>query len=244
MIWKMPSMDDLILNLPFIIFLLTVVGMVVSIFTARRKSKKRVLALKNYAESMGRTFETESPLPSINKENWPGFFSEGHSRHVSNKISNLRAGRFSFDVFDYEYVVGSGKNRSVHRYACAFSKMPRETGAYFPAFSLIPENLFLRIVDKFTNEDIDFEDYPHFSKIYHLKGLNPEDVRKLFNSTVLSCMESHPGLEVHCDGQTIVICRRGYLECEQRASFEYEASEIIQMIGMSWHVSDIDYGFN
>lgn len=246
----MDSIIDFIFNhreaAPLLVFLLTAVIIAISFFIAIRKNKKRILALKNYAESMGRSLEIESPLPSVDKERWPGFFAEGHSRRVRNKISNLKAGRFSFDMFDYEYVIGYGKNRSVRRYECALSKMPRETGSYFPAFSLVPENLFLRIVDKFTNEDIDFEDYPHFSKLYHLKGMNTDDVRKLFNTSVLSCMESHPGLEIYCDGQTITICRHGYLDCEQRASFEYEASEIIQIIGMGWHYTDASsdiYGF-
>lgn len=48
-----------------------------------------------------------------------------------------------------------------------------------------PEGLIHRIGDWFGFKDIDFEDFPQFSKQYYLKGKDEERVRNEMNESVL-----------------------------------------------------------
>lgn len=204
----------------------------VCLYIANKKEKERIFALRQRAEERGLMFEEKTEIPA--KAGDGVFFTKGHSytRKAANKTVSVKAGHHSFDVFDYCYVTGSGKSRQVHQYACAFSELRKSSGKFYPIFCLEPENLFHKIADKFTHSDVDFEYYPHFSKIYYLTGPSKERIESFFKPAMLSCLESHPGLEIYSDGENMTICRKGHLNPEEMANFEAEAEEIIQLFAM------------
>ena len=49
-------------------------------------------------------------------------------------------------------------------------------------------------------DDIDFEQYPEFSKAYRLKGENEDSVRKIFNETVIRQLEAEIEQRWNVDG--------------------------------------------
>jgi len=200
------------------------------IYVGRKKERKRTLDLRRHAEERGLFFEEKMDIPG-SFENI-AFFLRGHGIEASNHTASIRAGNHRFDVFDYEYVTGSGKSRTLHRYACAYSHLKQTYNRDIPVFELVPENIFHRIADKFTHSDIDFEFYPHFSKLYRLTGISEENVRAFFKPAALSCLEYHPNLEIYSNGEDIVICRKGHLKSEEMFDFEDEVSEIIQVFAM------------
>lgn len=219
-------------NSVFFVIAITALLFIIFAIVAAKREKKRVEQLRLHAEERGLAFEHDAEIPS--KARRSDFFMNGraYSKKASNLTSSVKAGHHVFDIFDYQYVTGSGKSRTLHQYACAFSSLRSSAGRFFPIFSLVPENIFYRIADKFTHSDIDFEYYPHFSSLYHLTGPSREQITVFFKPAILSCLESHPGLEIYCDGENITICKRGHLKAEQMAAFEDEAVEILQMMAM------------
>ena len=51
------------------------------------------------------------------------------------------------------------------------------------------ENFLHKIADVFGFKDIDFKNYPLFSKNYLLKGTNEQAIRKLFDSQIINFFE-------------------------------------------------------
>jgi len=214
----------------FIMIAASAVLFVIYYAICAKKEKQRTMGLRRRAEERGLMFEEKSEIPAGAVYN--EFFRKGHSRNVSNLVRSVKAGKHSFSVFDYSYVTGSGRSRQVHLYACAFSKLSRSSGKFFPVFSMIPENFFHKVADKITHSDVDFEFYPHFSDKYHLTGPSKEKIEIFFKPALLSCLESHLGLEIYSDGENIAICRSGHLKLEEISAFEDECSEIIQILSM------------
>lgn len=199
---------------------------------AEKKERKRIEALRRHAEERGLMFDEKTEIP---EEPAKGvFFIQGHSysRKASNITHSVKAGRHIFDVFDYEYVTGAGKSAQLHRYACALCGLRKTTGRFYPVFCMEPENFLHRAEDVFTHADIDFREYPCFSKLYHLTGPSRERIEAFFTPAIISCLEAHPGLEIYSDGFYITICRKGHLKPEEMEKLEAEASEIIQIMAM------------
>ena len=91
--------------------------------------------------------------------------------------------RLDTRIFDYHYVIGGGNS----------TKFVKQTIFYLhseelnlPKFFMKPEHFFHKIGDFLgTHKDIDFVEYPEFSKQYYLKGERENEVRSAFNDDIL-----------------------------------------------------------
>jgi hypothetical protein len=111
-------------------------------------------------------------------------------------------GGFQVSVFDYTY--GNGKNSVTQTMTC-FSQ-----SAELPPFELRPENIFDKIGDVITHNDIDFDSNPEFSRRYHLRGPDETRMRMLFNPVLLGYLEQIPpdkNWHVEASGPSLIIYR-------------------------------------
>ncbi|MEM7791397.1 MAG: hypothetical protein AAF546_08345 [Verrucomicrobiota bacterium] len=150
------------------------------------QQKKRSESLAKLASELGMDF---SPKPQ--KSDGFGFsgmplFSRGRSRRIRNLMSGPMADANGY-LFDYQFTTGGGKNSSTYSQTVAVFNIPDQ---YLPEFSCKPERFFHRLADLFGQEDINFGDYPNFSKNYRLTGSNEEAVRSIFNSNVIEMLET------------------------------------------------------
>ncbi|MCR4821208.1 MAG: hypothetical protein K5838_08820 [Elusimicrobiales bacterium] len=215
------------------IIAVTVVIFIIHSRSIRKKDMKRVEGLRRHAEERGLRFTEEAKITGAAAKGL--FFIKGNydSRHASNMTLGVKAGRHDFNVFDYEYITGSNSNtRQYHRYACALCELRRTSGRVYPFFYIEPDSLLYRIENLFNRSDIYFSAYPRFSKIYHVTGPSKERIEAFFTPAVISCLESHPGLEIYYEGNYITICRKGLLKPPEMEDFEAEAAEIIQALAM------------
>ncbi len=111
-------------------------------------------------------------------------FSIGRSKKIKNMLIRVD-GKEGLDIriFDYRYVIGSGKSTQFFNQT-VFYLHSEKLG--LPQFMLKPENFFHRI-GKFLGmpQDINFEEYPEFSKQYYLKGEEEAAVRSTFKDDLL-----------------------------------------------------------
>lgn len=110
-------------------------------------------------------------------------FRRGRSRSITHLLRR-QSGMFDMDVqiFDYKFVTGFGKSRRIWRQTVFFMES-KKLG--LPQFFMKPENLFHQVGTWLGMQDIDFEEYPEFSRQYLLQGEDEELVRQALSDKLL-----------------------------------------------------------
>ena len=158
-------------------------------FIGHLQAKKRTEAMRVLAESLEMKFEAKKCDPSKLGLDGIDLFEQGRSR----KVLNLIKGTFEDTnalIFDYHYVTGGGKNSAKYSQTVIAFKIRSKYGFKLPQFTCKPERFYHRLADVFGFKDIDFEQYPVFSKAYRLNGDRRDSVRKIFNETVIRKLEA------------------------------------------------------
>ena len=168
-------------------------------YIAHLRVKKRTEAMCAVAESLEMKFEAKKCDPSTLGLDGIDLFEQGRSRKVLNLIKGTFEDTNAF-IFDYHYVTGGGKNSSHHSQTVIAYEICSKDGFQLPQFTCKPERFFHKFADMFGFEDIDFEQYPEFSKAYRLKGENEDSVRKIFNETVIRQLEAEIEQRWNVDG--------------------------------------------
>lgn len=81
-------------------------------------------------------------------------------------------------LMDYIYTISSGKSSHTYRQTVYFKY---SKALALPNFVMVPERWYHRVGTYFGMQDIDFPEYPEFSKHYLLRGDDEEYIRYHFN---------------------------------------------------------------
>ena len=107
-----------------------------------------------------------------------------------------------------------------------------ETDFSIPDFALEPEGLWTKLTELSYGKDIDFHEFPEFSKQYYLYGTDEKSIRNFFNKTMVRFFESHNGIHVECHKNKLLIYkRRDLLDTDEIVVLEKFAEELIDTIG-------------
>ena len=163
--------------------------------------RRRTEALRQAASTLALTFLEEDKM--LEQEAFFQFplFQRGSSREIRNILCKDSATGKTI-LFDYDFQEVSGKNSSQYCQTVAAFHLPNRN---LPQFSLRPENVFDKIGEFFGRQDIDFESYPEFSKVYLLQGQLEPAIRKAFNFEVLQFFSQNPGWWLEGGGEWLVI---------------------------------------
>ncbi len=169
---------------------------------AQRAGRRRTEELQSAAFSLGYDFlETDPTVLSGELTDLP-FFARGRRGRVRN-VWRRRGGEGESLLFDYRFTQGGGQHQSnVHQTVFA-----RQGQAELPRFQLRPEHTFHRIGAGFGMQDIDFEDAPHFSKLYLVQGDDEEAVRTQLGVQARNWLELNPGWTAEGQGRWLVLTR-------------------------------------
>lgn len=113
-----------------------------------------------------------------------------------HKISNILRSVDEFmeldiSIFDYEYVVGRNRKRNTKRQTVFFF---RSRALGLPEIYMKPENFLHRLANYLNlSQDIDFEEFPKFSKQYLLQGEDEDYIRHTMNDKVLEFFTTEKG---------------------------------------------------
>lgn len=132
-------------------------------------------------------------------------FSTGGSRKVRYILSGNLESKEPALVFEYSYVVSTGKSSHTFFQHVLSVHLARN----LPPFTLRPENFFHKIGEWLGFKDIDFETFPQFSESYRLKSNNEKQVRTVFNENVLGFLSYEKGWWIECNGNTIIYFKFG-----------------------------------
>jgi hypothetical protein len=187
--------------------------------------KKRREALQRVADELGFTFSQKDPGLLLRFAGMH-LFSQGHGQRITNVLQG-EANGLRVDLFDYTFTIGGGKSSSTHRQTVVSFVLPDRD---LPAFSLRPENTFHRIGAWFGYQDINFEDFPVFSKRYLLRGPDEPAIRKLFTPEVMTFYEGLTGVCTEGAGCVLIFYReRHRVAPEQTRGFLEEGFGVLKV---------------
>ncbi len=209
------------------IYAITIVGIVVFIAALAamfaffdRKRRDAVLAV---AQSMGLKFEAKADHLLGLEFGQLALFNKGHAKKATNLLSGA-VEDIELRIFDYQYTIGGGRNSSTHVQTVAVVTV-RERN--LPAFELRPEGLFHRIGQIFGYQDIDFADYPAFSKRYLLRGADEQAIRSVFTGELIEYLEQRELICIEAVGQYLMVFRHGKrVKPDKLAAFVETAFEV------------------
>src|SRR5262249_36920644 len=125
-------------------------------------------------------------------------FEQGRSRRSNNCLSGQR-GELKWEIFDYRYVTGNGKNQTTHHWGivAAWSRVvsqPMEIG---------PENFFDKIAAAGGFDDIDFES-EEFSKAFYVKCANRKFAYDVIDPQMMEFLLKAPKLSWQFAGPIVL----------------------------------------
>jgi hypothetical protein len=208
--------------MPFIIFglfFLLIGGLVYAVisYNNKRRSELQLVAQQLKLRFSPKGDDSIAPLLS-NLE----FFAKGMNCQVTNLIQGniSRHGKspVTVAIFDYQFALGLGRRTEVSYDEEGASVSSSEDLTYFfqtvmvfydesvnsPWYNLRPEDLFDKVGNIVGFEDINFRDFPVFSKQYRLQSGNVEEVRDLFQSNLIKFYETNK-ICTEANGSYVVI---------------------------------------
>ncbi|MEM8642892.1 MAG: hypothetical protein AAGG51_29355 [Cyanobacteria bacterium P01_G01_bin.54] len=191
-----------------LIVILIIFGVIAILAMSFYLSRRRTQAIEALAVELGFNFggRDRQLLPD---PVWQfDLFSKGRSRSVANLIWGQREMAEVY-LFDYSYHTGTSRKRSQpHRQTvvCLSSQ-----ALNLPPFLLVPENIFHKLGNLFGYHDIDFPNYPNFSRRYLLRGADEADIRDCFHLEVIEAYEARSGVSTEGKGSCLIYyySRRG-----------------------------------
>lgn len=101
-------------------------------------------------------------------------------------------------IFDYHYTLAGSKSSPRRETTVVVFE---SAGLELPRFLLRPEKMIHKLGELLGFQDIDFHDFPKFSKMYLLQGDDEFAVRLLFRPEIVSFLEKQPDffVEAHMD---------------------------------------------
>lgn len=176
-------------------------------FSAQRKKE-----LAEWAARAGLSF---SPRPDRGMDaRYPQFdcLRRGHSRSAYNVATGEWNGRF-LETFDYRYVTGHGKNRSVH----TFSATILQSALPLKPLQIRPENAFDKLTEFFGADDIDFES-DQFSREFHVKSPDKKWAFDVLHQRTIEFLLSKPQFSIEFDQAHVICWRNNRFNLEIRES--------------------------
>ena len=162
--------------------------------------RKRSAALESRARILGFTFRRKATLEDKQLTAGSSLTTLGHSRHVRNVIELPETDGERMTLFDFSYVIGSGKSSRNYQQTVTRVQSPKLN---LPAFDMRPEGVLLKIAQSLGMKDIDFAEAPTFSRMYTLRGQDEAAIRSLFTPELLRFCEANRGLWISGAGNLL-----------------------------------------
>jgi hypothetical protein len=194
---------------PIIIFGVIVLSSIYG-FYSRRKRKED---LKEFGTGMGFFSSPKGDYPAfLKKIKWSGHLMQG----------NIDSAEVA--IFDRVIISGGGEGGGSEELTTVV--LFESTQLSLPYFLLRPEGILGKMGSAFGDPDIDFEEFPKFSRQYLLRGTE-EQVRIVFNSNVLSYFDNDPGWTLEGFETQLLVYRN-----KESAASKEEFQEFVQQARM------------
>jgi len=152
----------------------------------------------------------------------------------AHKITNMLVEKddmetMDFRIFDFAYTVSTGKSSVTIRQTVLYV---HSTALALPQFWMKPENIFHKLgIWLGLQRDINFEEYPEFSKQYFLKSKDEEYTRATMRDLVLRFFTIEKNWYLEGIGYMMLFYKRGVLlEAPQIKELHNKGLKIYKML--------------
>src|ERR1041384_3702069 len=191
---------------PILFFFVFIIVFALVFFYQRKKERERTQYMQAVASQLRWNFAETAPMNMIAGLQNFALFNQGQSRQIRNFMYG-EANGVKAAVFDYTYVIGSGKNRQTHFQTVTYLE---PANLRVPYFSLRPEGFFTKFLTALGYQDIDFGQRPVFSQKYLLRGQDEQGIRQVFNDQLLAFFENYEGTCVDAGNNQMFVFRANY----------------------------------
>jgi hypothetical protein len=193
------------------------------------KLNARQVELRKFAAENEFTFYPQKVRNTLKYKDFP--IQNGskfqYEENVLAKYTNLAKYEFS-DITLTEVAMQSQNDIVIT------SLMISEHDIHIPDFALEPEGLWSKFSELSGGKDIDFKEYPIFSKKYYLRSDNEPAVRSFFTESMVRFFESHEEMHVECHKSKLLIyVRRDVLDTNSILVLQKFADELMFSVDQS-----------
>ncbi|HEY8668953.1 MAG TPA: hypothetical protein VIL86_20055 [Tepidisphaeraceae bacterium] len=191
------------------IFLLFAAIALAGIIFSAVSANRRKTELASFARALGLMYaaEADRDLPERFADFHP--FGEGSGRRASNLLFGGR-GEIDWQIFDYRYTTGSGKDSTTHSVGVVAARVP----VFFAALQIRPEGLFDKIAGALGFPDINFESEA-FSRRYHVQCADRKLAYDIIHPQMIEYLMTLPPANWQMSGPVILINKTGVYDPEQ-----------------------------
>jgi carbonic anhydrase len=152
-------------------------------------------------------------------------FKEGSGQSIKN-VFTIDEPDMIIRAFDHEYSTG-GKSRGVHQYTVLMATSKLYNLSHF---KIAPEYKIQRMLSFIGGMDINFPEFPQFSKMYWLTGRDEERIRAFFTPSRIKFFEEHPKLCIEASGDTFILYKIPRLSAIDMPAFLDDASDVCRIL--------------
>ena len=215
---------------PEIFFPVIIVFLVICIGTGMVREKKRRKELEEIGKTLGLTYSYNPTVDIFTICSDFKIFQTNYWREVKNTLKGT-INEVAYTFFDYSYhtqvTSGSGSPITLIVGLAEFKNIT------LPQLSLSAECFLHRWEEKLGRQkDIDFADYPEFSKNYLLKGEDPDKIKGLFKHKLIRFFETHDeSISMEAIGNKLVLfVDRELTSTKKTQEFIKSTLEIINLL--------------
>jgi len=176
--------------------------MAVLVFVGRLKEKKRTEALREVAANLSFEFADSDEQLLSHLGSFP-LFSQGSSRKMKNVLRGTSSNT-EVSFFDYQYTTSGGDDSTTHQQTGICFRSER---LQLPNFELRPEYWYHKIGNIFGYQDINFDDYPEFSRRYLLRSDDEDGA--LFTASAIEHLEGQSDICAEGRDDRLIVYRAG-----------------------------------
>ena len=147
-----------------------------------------------------------------------------YEENVMSKYTDIA----KIDVADMTLVKGARQEQLETRVTVIHIS---ETDLPIPDFALEPESFGTKLTELIGGKDIDFPEYPDFSRKYYLRGESETAIREFFSDPIVRFLENREEIHIECHRHRLLLYKKlDLLETYEIEFLEKYAQDFVQVI--------------
>ena len=193
------------------------------------KLSPRQLELRDFADRVEFAFYPQRVKNLMKYKDFP--IQKGNRILFEENVLTKYANEERIDVSDMTLTVGAMQDKEdTHITVIHVSEMEKR----IPDFSLEPESLMSKFSELVGGKDIDFKEYPVFSKKYYLRSEHEQVVYQFFTEAIIRFLENREEMHIECHKNKLLFYKKRDLmdshEIEYAVKFAEDFVGLLQPI--------------
>jgi MFS superfamily sulfate permease-like transporter len=163
----------------------------------------RQVSLRKFANANEYDFNPQHVRVASKYKDFP--IQRGNKIRFEENLLSKYADIGKVEVADMTLVQGAGQVGSETRVTVVHIS---ETDLPIPDFALEPESFGTKFTELTGGKDIDFAEFPEFSRKYYLRGENETAIRSFFSEPVMRFLENREEIHIECHKHRLLIYKK------------------------------------